>query len=203
MPRMVQRHLDGQVGHGAPARPVAQRRLQPARGSPAAGEGLGILDRLAEHGPGQAAVPAADAPGAAEREGQDGETEEGDGQHHAGDHGDADEGQAEPGQAARHEEEGQLGPGPPGEGLAPDARASALGRGALLADGERQLLAPGSHVHARVVGLLRPSCVPPGEQRGAHGQGDGAVEDHEQKPDCGRDGRPDCRHHGRDRVGRR
>ena len=98
--------------------------------------------RRAWTGPGRAASrPAA---GAAQGEGQEGEAEEGDGQHHAGEHGEADEREAQAGQAARHEEEGQFGPGPLGEGLAPDALRQRLepATAVLLADGQRELLPP-------------------------------------------------------------
>ena len=175
-------HLDGEVGHGAPAHPVAQGRLQPPEEAAPADEGLGVLDRLAEHGPGQAALPAADAAGAADGEREDGEPEEGDGQHHAGDHGDADEGEAEHGRTARHREEGQLGPGPLREGLAHDALRQRLqANRVLLADGERQLPATDAHVHARVGRSARPSGVPPVEERGTDGQRDGRVEGHQEE----------------------
>ena len=74
-------HLEGEVADGAPGRPgrAAHDCSQPKKpGRPTKGSGSSIV--LAEQGAGEAALPAADAAGAAQGEGEDGQAEEGDGQ---------------------------------------------------------------------------------------------------------------------------
>ena len=149
------RHLEGEVGHGAPGDPVAQARLQPAEKAGPAGEGLGFFDLHLQEPPGQAALQAADAAGAPQREGEDGEPEEGDGEDQPRNQCEPDEGQADTGECAAHQIEGEVGPGTPGEGLMPDALCHRLDVGGLrLAHGKRHLPTHQAHAELAVLGLL-------------------------------------------------
>ncbi len=161
-------HLDEVVADGPPGDAVAHRGLEPAEEAGTADERFGLLDVLTEQGAGEAALPTTQAAGAAQGHGEEGQTEKGDGEDGAEDHGEADEGQADGGQAAREQVVPELGPGPGGEGLTPDAAGNRSDLGHLLfGEGERHLLVPHSHAYLVVLGLRhhhasrRASSTPP------------------------------------------
>ena len=148
-------HLDGVVADAAPGHPVAHGGLEPPEEAGSAHERLGLLDVLTEQGVRDAALPAAEAAGAAQGQGEQAQAEECDGQDGAEEHGAADENETDGGQAAGEQVVRQLGPGAAGERLTQDAAGQRTDLGHLLfGEGDRHLLTPYSRRNLVVAGLL-------------------------------------------------
>ena len=115
-----ERHLGDEVAHRPPGGPIAERRPQPPEEPRTGAERLGFGDLLAQHPPGEGALPTAEQPGGPQATSENHDADEHDGQRHSGDRQCSQDERRRAGQGGADEEESQLRPAALAEWLPSD-----------------------------------------------------------------------------------